>query len=67
MHKQYFYLTAGVCAAVIASFMPRIFITNFSHPLFWYTVIGVLAVAIIGLTVSAYVYAKRINPKTHLL
>jgi len=67
MNKQYIYLIAGICAAVIASFTPGVVASNFNQPQFWYTIIGVQATAITALTVSVFAQAKRINPKTHLL
>lgn len=67
MNKQYIYLIAGICAAVIASFTPGVVASNFNHIQFWYVVIGILATAITVLSVKAFVFARRINPKTHLL
>ncbi|RYE18981.1 MAG: hypothetical protein EOP51_20855 [Sphingobacteriales bacterium] len=67
MNKQYLYLIVGCIAAVVAAFLPDVISSNFNHPAFWYTVIGILATALAALTFSTFNLAKRINPKTHLL
>jgi multisubunit Na+/H+ antiporter MnhE subunit len=58
---------AGICAAIVAWFTPDVVKQNFNHPQFWYALIGILLTGITALTVSVFNYAKRINPKTHLL
>ncbi len=67
MNKQYLYLLAGFCAAIIAWVAPDTVESNFNHPQFWYALICLLLTGIMALTISVFNYAKRINPKTHLL
>lgn len=67
MNKQYLYLLAGCCAAIILCLAPNIISNNYNHPQFWYALICLLLTGIVALIISVFIYAKRINPNTHLL